>query len=68
MGNIVSFALHVGYQVDVSHDQNLESFLAVVHDNGKYEIMIRVGKPLIEERGSIKDGQVSASLNIGNYL
>lgn len=68
MENIVYLALEVGYQVDISYDRNLEGFLTMVCDDGKYETMITVEKPLIEERGDIEDGQVGASLDIGDYL
>ena len=59
---------HIGYQVDVSHDRNLESFLAVVRDNGEHETLIRVEKPLIEKRGDIKDDHIGISLDAGDYL
>ena len=60
--------LDIGYQVNVSHNQNLEDFSTALHDNNKHEMIIKVEKPLVEKRGNIKDGKVSTSLDIGNYF
>lgn len=60
--------LSICHWVDVSHDQDLESFLIVICYDSKYEMMIRIEMPLIEEWGSIKDNQVGASLDVGDYL
>lgn len=38
--NVIYLILEVGYQVDVFHDQNLESFLAAASDNNKYKAVI----------------------------
>lgn len=68
MENIVYFALAIGHQVDVSYNWDLEGLLAVVCYDNKHEVIIRVGTPLIEKRGSIENGQIGASLDISNYL
>lgn len=68
MENIVYFALAIGYQVDVSHNRDLEGLLVIMCYDNKHEIIIRVETPLIEKRGSIENGQIGASLDISNYL
>lgn len=40
--NIVYFALDVDHRVDISHDWNLEDFLAKIYDNNKYKAMIQI--------------------------
>lgn len=40
----------------------------MVHDNGKYETMIRIEKLLIEKRCDIEDGQVDVFLDVGDYF
>lgn len=68
MENVIYFGLDISYQFDVSHDRNLEGILAVMNDNGEYETMIRIEKPLIKARDDIDNGQVGASLDIGDYF
>lgn len=60
--------LDISYQVDVTHDQNLENFLTMICDNGEYETIIRVEKLLIEESGRIEDSQIDVSLDVGDYF
>lgn len=50
---VVNLTLDVSDQIDVAYDQDLESFLAAIRDHSKYEAMIRVEKPLIEEESGV---------------
>ena len=66
MQNVIYFLLDVGYQIDISHDQNLEDFLAAIGDNSKHKAVVWMKEPLIEKGSGIQHSKVSTPLDVGN--
>lgn len=64
--NVMYLTLDVGHGVDISHDWNLEDFLAVMNDNSKYKVVIWMKEILIKERSSIQNSKVGTSLDNSN--
>lgn len=68
MEDVVNFVLDIDNWVDIVHDWDLKSLLAAIDENGKYEVVIRVKKSLIEKRRGVKKRQVGTIFDIYNYL
>lgn len=64
--NVIDLSLDIGHEIDVIYDWHLKGFLIPISYNSKYISEIRVQLPLVEERDSIKNSQVYASLHDSN--
>ena len=51
--DVIYLTLDVGNQVDVSHNWNLESFLAAVSDDSKHKAVSWMKEILVKEKSSI---------------
>lgn len=64
--NIIDLLLNVGYRIDVIHNWHLKDLLTSMSYNGEHISEIWVQLPLVEERSSVENCQVRASLHGSN--
>lgn len=64
--DVIYLTLDVGHQVDIAHDQDLKSLLALVGDTGEYKAVIGIKQSLIKEGYNIQNSKINIPLDIGN--
>lgn len=41
--------IDISYGIDIAHYENMKNLLAIISDNNKYKVMIRIEKLLVEK-------------------